>query len=331
MTPVYMPFTYLPESTARNLAALVGPVVVYQPMETGIADTLSTLASQGIIEIRIPLTGDETRLSAALAEFTQWAQMNPGKFTPGTDFFSSRQGEVPFFDESTVNRIRSDIKNYGKPDNTADGHEAGFSARLFLAVAQDNDMATDHLDHDLRHFKTLEQGLLDTFVDGDEADFDRHGLGTGIWREDPGARLTEQRIRAWATLAAADGRMPDLLITTSKAVTDTLMETWGASMVLERLASIRLAVPSVGETPPLSRVLHDAASRQSLTAEDLALFTALDRSAAAGPSDTITLFAALNRPPADMIGGMTPANIRPAEKRETDTAVRHTLILLVEK
>jgi hypothetical protein len=31
MTPAYMPFTYLSESTARILNRLVGPMVIYQP------------------------------------------------------------------------------------------------------------------------------------------------------------------------------------------------------------------------------------------------------------------------------------------------------------
>jgi hypothetical protein len=40
MTPAYMPFTYLSESTARILMALVGPVVIYQPLKTNIHESL---------------------------------------------------------------------------------------------------------------------------------------------------------------------------------------------------------------------------------------------------------------------------------------------------
>ena len=151
----------------RVLAALVGPVVVYQPSEVVATNSLAALAAQGLIEIRTPLTADEQRLKAALAEFTQWARQNPGRSTPGAGFIGSQQGKVPFFDESMISRIRSDIKQYGSSPADTDNQEAGFSARLFLAVAEENDRATAQLDHDLKRFKALEQGFLDSLVDSD--------------------------------------------------------------------------------------------------------------------------------------------------------------------
>ena len=77
-----------------------------------------------------------------------------------------------------------------------------------MAAAEQNDRTTVNLDQELKQFKSLEQGFLDSLVEGDEANFDRHGLGSQLWREDPGAKRTEQRIRSWATLAAADPELP---------------------------------------------------------------------------------------------------------------------------
>ena len=225
MIPAYMPFTYLPESTASVLTRLVGPMVVYQPTKKNIPDGLRTSASQGLVEIRVPVTHDDDRVCAALAEFTEWMRMNPAASTPGAGFFSARQAEIPFFDETAVNRIRSEINRYRSPGPRADQSEAEFSARLFLAVAQENDLATDHLDHDLNRFNALENDFLETLTDADDAGFPRKAYGETLWREDPGAKLTGQRIRAWFKLAAADAEPPDLLVTTSASVMDTLVET----------------------------------------------------------------------------------------------------------
>ena len=330
MTPIYMPFTYLPESLAHVLAGLVGPVAVYQPLETGVSASLVAMVEQGLVEMRTPLTGDEQRLKAALAEFTQWASQNPGRSTPGPGFVGSQQGKVPFYDERSISRIRTDIKQYGTRPSDTDDRDAGFSARLFLAVAEENDRATANLDQKLSQFKLLEKGLLDSLVDADEADFSRHTLGSEIWREDPGARNTEQRIRAWATLAAADGRLPEMLITTSPAVIDTLIENRGEIIPFECLASIRLPVSSAGDAPILDPVLSDLAARQSLSADDCDAFTALNDDKGSGSTAAITLYAAIDCPPASMIRQMAPATVTMPEKNLSQKGARHTLILLVE-
>ena len=334
LTPAYMPFTYLSESTARLLTALVGPVVVYQPLKTSIPESLGALASQGLVEIRTPITHDDDRLRAALSEFMEWARMNQGKSTPGADFFSQRQGEIPFFDETAVNRIRSDINRYRRSDGQAD-HEtedtqAEFSSRLFLALAQENDLATDRFDDDLNRFKSFENVLLDTLKDADEVGFERQASGTVIWRDDPGATLSGQRIRAWAALVVADAAQPDVLVTTSRAVIDTLLETHGEALCLDRLADIRLPIPPAGTAPVLGKLLVDLANRESLASTDLSSIASPAADAASGTAVTVTLFGAANRTPATVIRRMAPAAVAPNAEIEKPKSARHTLIILVE-
>lgn len=334
MTPAYLPFTYLSESTARILFALAGPVVIYQPLKTNIPENLSALALQGIVEIRIPIIRDDDRLRAALTEFTDWARMNPGKSTPGAGFFSQRQGDIPFFDETVINRIRSDIKQYHQNAHLADQEagrtEAEFSARLFLALAQENDLATDRLDLDLNRVKTLEKDFLDTLKDADEVGFSRQSFGAEIRRDDPGAKLTLQRIRAWATLAVADGALPELLITTSRAVIDALLETHGDALSLERLAGIRLPLPSAGAAPVFGSVLADLAARESPPSVDLSPFISMAADTESEAAATVTLFAAANRTPSSVIRRMAPSSVVASGKNEKPGSVFHTLIVLVE-
>lgn len=330
MTPAYMPFTYLSEATARMLTSLVGPVVVYQPLQATLPAGLSDLASRKLIEIRTPMTQDDDRLRAALAEFTAWAHMNPGKSTPGPDFIGSRQGEIPFFEETAVNRIRADIKRYHAPQSQTVQQEAQFSARLFLAVAQENDAATDCLDNDLACYQTLEKGFLKSLADADDAGFSRQGLGGEIWREDPGIRLTEQRIRAWATLAMGDANQPEMLITTSSAVIDSLLEAGGGALNLEKRISLRLAVPPAGSPPLLAPLLTDLAARDTVSTADLGGFTAPAADAAAEPAFTATCFVIANQPPASFIRHLAPATAGPAEEKTSPGSPRHTLVVLIQ-
>lgn len=330
MIPAYMPFTHIPESTARLLFALVGPLVIYQPLKSNIHPGLSELATQGIVEIRTPIVRDDDRLRAALTEFTEWARLNPGKTTAGAGFFGSRQGEVPFFDETSITRIRSDLKNYAASDSQADESEAGFSARLFLALAQDNDLAVHHLDNDLDRFNALEKNFLETLKDAGDAAFKRQAYGTALWREDPGAKLTGQRIRAWASLAAADDQLPQLLITTSLAVIETLIETHGEGSGLDKLADIRLPLPSDDAVPVLGKVLAELATGETPLPADLSAFALPAIEPASETCVSASLYAAANLTPASFIGRLVPAAAAPAQPSEPPTSARHTLIVLLE-
>jgi hypothetical protein len=324
MKAVYFPFTCLSESIARPLARLVGPVVVYQPVETAIPADIEALASRGLIEIRTPLAGDEDRLRGALAEFTEWARLNPGRSTAGTGFLGARQGEVPFFGESAVNRIRSEIRNYDPSARSEAKTDNGFGARLFLALAQENDRAVDSLDRDLDRFKAMEKDFLETLKDADDAGFRRNAPGGTLWREDRGARSTGQRIRAWANLAAADENLPEVLVTTSPAVIDSLLETAEKDDGLERLAETRLAIPEAVGEPLLGRLLSGIGDGMIDPSGDLC--------AAGWPADAsetgvaVGLYAAVNRSPSSWVGRLAgPALVSPPAARGTV----HTIVVAV--
>jgi len=324
MKAAYFPFTYLSEATARRLAALVGPVVVVQPIKTAVPAALNTLASQGLVEIRTPMTDDDDRLHAALREFTEWARMNPGRSTAGTDFLGARQGKVPFFDETAVNQIRSDLRQYSRSDRPADDSDDAFSARLFLALAQENDQAVDRLDQNLERFKTMEKEFLEILEDADEAGFSREALGGDLWREDPGARLTGQRLRAWARLAAADDWIPDVLVTTSLAVVDALVEKAGDGGGFEKLADVLLDVSDENEDPLLGRVLSSLVDGSPALTTDFAGAGLLP--AAAGSGIRVGLYAMASQPPQAFIEGLAAAN----PMQENAKPVGHTLVVLAD-
>jgi hypothetical protein len=330
MKAAYFPFTYLSEANARQLAWLAGPVVVYQPLETAIPAEMKDLEAKGLIEIRTPVTGDEDRLRSALAEFAEWARLNPGKSTAGTGFVGARQGEVPFFDETSVNRIRSDIKQHGQAGRSEAKTDQGFSARLFLALAQENDRAVSSLDQDLDRYQAMEKDFLKTLTDAEEAGFSRKAYGGALWREDRGARLTAQRIRAWANLAAADETLPKVMITTSPAVIDGLLEMGEKAGGLEKLADARLAMPDAIptetiEAPLLGRFLSGIGEGTIALSED---FRAAGWPAAASESGmAVDLYAAVNRSPSNWVERLVDPDFvsSPAAK-----AAIHTLVVAVK-
>jgi hypothetical protein len=151
----------------------------------------------------------------------------------------------------------------------------------------------------------MEKDFLETLKGADEAGFSRQASSGTLWREDRGARSTGQRIRAWASLAAADENLPEVMITTSPAVIDALLETAEKGDGLEKIADTRLALPeppipeTMGE-PLLDRVLSGLGEGEIGPSGDLC--------AAGWPAATsetgavVCLYAVANRSPANWVG-----------------------------
>lgn len=324
-TPAYMPFTHLAASSARTLNSLVGPVVIYQPIKKRVAENLDRLTAKGMIELRAPLTRDDDRLCSALAELIDWGRMNHGRSAAGANIVRTGQPEIPFFDDTAVSRIRSDLRRReAAAGPEPDRSEAQFNARLFLALAQENDLAGESLDQHLSHFQTLATAFLEHLPEADGAAFSRQNRGSALWQQDPGARLTGQRMRAWATLAAADPTPPEMLITTSSAVIDWLLEAPEDLLSLEKLAEIRISLPPADTAPLLLRPLAALAAGST---EGLAELTALTVNGAAESTVCATVYRAADQPPAAFLRRMARAAVVAPLPKCPPPAVRHTLIV----
>jgi hypothetical protein len=121
-----------------------------------------------------------------------------------------------------------------------------------------------------------------------------------------------------------------LLITTSRSVTDTLLDGYGDALNLGRLAKIRLAAPSADALSPLGRVLADLATQATLSPADVAPFSALAGDAVDETAVAVTLFGAVNHRPAAVIRRLSPVAAAPPGENGNANSIRHTLLLLVE-
>ena len=122
-------------------------------------------AESGLIDIRIPVFGDENKLEAILKDFRIWANLH----RQGTlDFLKAWSGKIPFFDETLVSQIRADISKRSGIDQAPKESDDIFSARLFLHIAQEFDLHNIGLNQDLRSIETMEQDLFKSLHGEDE-------------------------------------------------------------------------------------------------------------------------------------------------------------------
>ena len=221
MKPIYFPFTYISRPIAAALAACFKQTVVYQPSRHNIPPENQMWADSGIIDLRVPIAGDENKLEAILKDYNAWANLQQG----GTlDFFKAWGGKIPFFDETFSSQIRADIKKKSRPGQSQKEGEDIFSARLFLHMAQSFDLQNNGLNQDLKLFDAMEQDLMKNLKGEDEALNLEAAAKERFPISDPGFYMVAERLKAWIKLMQHDRELPGLFITTSRSILDELMD-----------------------------------------------------------------------------------------------------------
>jgi hypothetical protein len=219
---ILFPFTWLPETHLAALLRHFSRPVVLAPSDRGVAPSLTEWDASGRIELRTPIRGDGKRLSDILKDFRHWAEAHRG-----ADLSLARilEGSIPFFDDSHVARIRSEIRRGASGSDDA-GLDRLTRARVFLLMAEHYDRERQELETDLEAFKALETSMLSELRDVDAETDPPAGAARG-GAEDPGRFMIEERLRAWAQLYLEDevGQdAPTVLVTPSRAAVETMLE-----------------------------------------------------------------------------------------------------------
>jgi hypothetical protein len=221
MNPVYFPFTYIPEPIVEALASCFGQTIVYQAMTQNIPEILKTEAEKGVLEIRTPVTTDEQKLTAIIRDYKNWGIVHQGA---EKSFLKFQKEKVPFFDDTSEIKIRSDIKKYkaGKTEEK-DIPDTLLNSRIFLQIAQEFDMQNQDVNHDLDELKTLEQQLIKHLHD-DEPEF-LIPKSESLIHQDTGAYMTSERLEHWADLIRQDSaELSGIFITHSPSVLDLITD-----------------------------------------------------------------------------------------------------------
>ena len=107
MKPIYFPFTYIPESVGKVLAALFGQTAVYQISAMKVPDDMRKLVNEGILDIRIPLEINDELLDNLYKDYRIWISSHQGTEIA---FLKTMAHKIPFFDDNASSRIREEIK-----------------------------------------------------------------------------------------------------------------------------------------------------------------------------------------------------------------------------
>ena len=235
MKPVYFPFTYINDTVARDLCACFGQITVYQPGAHDIPESMQRLAKEGMLDLRVPVSGDEARLEALIKEYKEWGELHQKS---DTAFLKAIGERIPFFDDNFSTQLASQIKKIRDGNYSIEKPDILFNARLFLCLAQDYDLVQDGINRDLISVYEMEKKLLQGLTHEDEVFFSKNTGSSLQAADDSGKYKIKERIEAWTYLMSNDREMPGFFITGSRDAFDFIIEKAGDINKVIELVSI---------------------------------------------------------------------------------------------
>ncbi len=235
MKPVYFPFTYINDTVSRDLYACFGQITVYQPGSHEIPENMRRLADEGVLDIRVPVSGDEARIEALIKEYKEWGALHQKS---DTAFLKAIGERVPFFDDTFSTQLSSQIKKIRDENYSKEKPDILFNARLFLCLAQDYDLMQDGINRDLVSVYEMEKKLLEGLTHEDEEFFSRNTGNSLQAADDSGKYKIKERIDAWTYLMSNDMELPGFFITDCRDAFDFIIEKTGDMKEIVELASV---------------------------------------------------------------------------------------------
>jgi hypothetical protein len=230
MQPIYFPFTHISKPVVDALGFCFRQAVVYQPARFAVSEELQNWSQDGVLEIRIPLEGDEGRLAASIKDFREWAKLHHDSRGLQNAFTRNLGDAVPFFDETSTSRIKADIKKDEQQNQSPAEVDPAFGARLFLAIAQEFDLESERLRQDLFSMEAMENNLMANLQGrGQPGDQLVSKNNYSVFNSSDAAEyMIPERFLAWCRIMQFDRELDrdssGLFVTSSRSALDYLLD-----------------------------------------------------------------------------------------------------------
>lgn len=247
MKPIYFPYTYISDPVAEAVAACFGQFTVYQPLADKLPLSMQPWVDKGVIDIRIPVRGDNRELELAVENYLNWANLHTGGSGINPVSLKTFKASAPLLDTSLSSLIVADVKKQITGTLTDKSSDPVLSSRIFLYFAQQFDQQSQELDHVLEESRKKEQDLIKDLKMEEDA------LAAES-RNEPGYRpdlnsdyLISCRLEAWTRILLSDREPSGLFVTHSKAALEQLLDSApGAEKILDFEAIPRSTATTAG-------------------------------------------------------------------------------------
>ena len=218
MKPHLFPFTYVSAPDMANCRCFFQGIKVFQFTPKHVPSKMQAYLDAGLVQ---PVWPDgPTRLSfeTALAETENWAQSHR---LGAASYAKGYQDRIPFFDETSVTRIRQEIRKAGQQGHATNTAENKIlTAYVFLHMAQVFDIQNQTVAQQMQQQASMEKNLYEDLRGATHLEhLDRSKVD-----DDPAQFMLLDRIKAWSRVWMAAGDSQDYFITTRQSVITLIQE-----------------------------------------------------------------------------------------------------------
>ncbi len=328
MKPIYFPFTYISEPVLEALSAFFKQILVYQPSTLKIPENMQKLADSNLLEIRIPVKGDENKINNILKDYKSWANIHQGSEMA---FFKTKPDIIPFFGEFSTSQIKADIKKKKQKQQNEKKQDSLLNARIFLHIAQEFDSQNREINKALLLSEEKTLDLIDNLKGEDELSFKENNREKISGIDYQSEYMTPDRIISWTHLLQYDQNISNLFITNSRSVVEHLVEKTPDAKIVLSIDSIPLTKRRDKKTKNLQENLIkrlELLLENSLTAsEDIKIKSPFDKDE--GKKVSLTLYLVPGESPYKFFTRNAWHN-GPVKEINKDAEFNNTLIGFVE-
>ncbi len=328
MKPIYFPFTYISESVLEALSAFFKQIIVYQPSSLNIPESMQKQADSNLLEIRIPVKGDENKIDDIVKDYKSWANIHQGSEMA---FFKTKPDMIPFFGEFSTSQIKADIKKKERKQQNEKKQDSLLNARIFLHIAQEFDLQNWEINKDLLLLEEQTLNLIDNLKGDDELSFKENDREKVLKIDFQSEYMTPDRIIAWTHLLQYDQDMSNLFITNSRSVVEHLVEKTPEAKIVLSIDSIPLTNSKDKKTEKwqesLIRQLELLLENSLPASEDIKIKSPFDKDA--GKKVSLTLYLVPGEAPYKFFTRIA-WHKTPAEEINKEAGFNSTLIGFVE-
>lgn len=247
MKPIYFPFTCIFDLSAEIISVIFGQTVIYSPSSNNPPEMMQELAKRGVIDIRIPVKRDESKLDAILKDYKSWLNLHLGDKRGMTAFFKTHADKIPFFDDTITAQIMADIRKKLRQKQPETKPDPLFNARIFLQIAQEFDTQNWEINQKLFMVEEMQQNLIENIKGEIDSSYIENAKNNLPESYDPGAYMTADRIKAWALLMQHDQQVSGLFVTNSSSAFEYLIDKASRVEIIINFDSMPLQKNSAGQ------------------------------------------------------------------------------------
>ncbi|MFZ7128731.1 MAG: hypothetical protein ACOWWM_21460 [Desulfobacterales bacterium] len=253
MQTFYFPFTDVTTAAARALHRCFGRFHILTTTEVA-SGQLNRLESDGLLKTICPHPEQDDAVRHTIGSVTGWGAALTEK---DLRYFRMHTGDIPFFSDTSVSGIRSEIRSSASAGKREGGVDELLNAKVVLGLAEVLDRHRNELSEKLQGLENAEKDLQHWLSD------DPREPGTPVGSvgrldalPDPFALKLTERIQAWAVLAlSAAGHLAvdpiTLLATDCISVFEEMVELLGVEPVDIRRLTVDLDTAGIesGKSP----------------------------------------------------------------------------------